>query len=556
MSFKWCCPPDVGGRETRWGIDVNGKRIVRETNLILGGFLLSGAAALIYEVAWTRALSLVLGSTVYALSTMLATFMGGLALGAFLFGKYCDRRTDLLFAFGLCELGIGISGLLSIPIIYRLPALYLFVFQTFHAYATLFFVLQVLLCVLVMLVPTLLMGATFPIVSRRITRSMEEMGTKVGKAYSLNTLGAVAGSLTAGFLLIPELGVGGTVIAAALLNAAIALSMLSLSEQKVLKPLLIALPLLALSAVWAGISEPKAYLINFHTVQRKPIEDVVKNMGKYNVRQVFHEDSAHGEVRAFKTEDGELLLQVGGKLEGTGFGDLPNTLLLAYLPIAMHPKAESFLTIGLGAGITLAAAKDAVDDVDLVEVNPGVINAVRLHGLPEILDGVEIIRSDARNYLLRTGKKYDVISSHPSYPTESMVSNLFTREFFEIALRRLNTHGILCQWLPYGMLKQEGVDMMIKTFGSVFPYTHAWRVDTTRDILLTGSRDFIPFSLKEIASRIKKLSPSNLPVGYSLIMSPSEVHEIVHSTHVPVNTDDQPLLEFKAVNNMLEQAPR
>ena len=92
---------------------------------VLLAFQLSGAAALIYEVTWTRALALVLGSTTYAVSTMLATFMSGLALGAALGGKLADRSDRLLFHFGLCELGIGLTGLVSVPLIYLLPAAYL-----------------------------------------------------------------------------------------------------------------------------------------------------------------------------------------------------------------------------------------------------------------------------------------------------------------------------------------------------------------------------------------------------------------------------------------------
>lgn len=94
---------------------------------LLFAFGLSGASALIYEVTWTRAISLTIGSTTYALSTMLATFMAGLAGGGYIGGRLADRRTDLIRIFGLCEAGIGISGLLTIPVIYALPPLYLLI---------------------------------------------------------------------------------------------------------------------------------------------------------------------------------------------------------------------------------------------------------------------------------------------------------------------------------------------------------------------------------------------------------------------------------------------
>src|SRR5512133_3338039 len=104
---------------------------LREQRILLLGFFLSGASALMYEVIWTRALSLVLGSTVYAMSTMLSTFLGGLAVGSYLGGQFSDRTDNHVVAFGLCELVIGVCGLASIPLIYRLPAVYLAVFRSF-----------------------------------------------------------------------------------------------------------------------------------------------------------------------------------------------------------------------------------------------------------------------------------------------------------------------------------------------------------------------------------------------------------------------------------------
>ena len=186
--------------------------------LLLFLFAVSGTSALIYEVAWTRALSLVVGSTVYALSTMLASFMAGLALGAFIGGKIADKKGNLVLYFGIAEAGIGFFGLLSIPMIYALPPLYFKVYQSFHLNPQIFFIMQFFVSGLIMIIPTTLMGVTFPLISKAITSKLDEMGRMVGDAYSFNTIGAIAGSLTAGFLLIPVLGLKHTVFAAAFLN--------------------------------------------------------------------------------------------------------------------------------------------------------------------------------------------------------------------------------------------------------------------------------------------------------------------------------------------------
>lgn len=163
--------------------------MLKNRALVLLAFGLSGAAALIYEVTWTRAISLVLGSTTYALSTMLSTFMAGLAIGSLIGGRIADRRNNLIELFAFLEAGIGVFGILTIPLIYALPPIYLYIYRAFHLNFTLFLGIQFLLCSAVMLIPTILMGMTFPLVSKAITREMAEMGRKVGNAYSVNTSG-------------------------------------------------------------------------------------------------------------------------------------------------------------------------------------------------------------------------------------------------------------------------------------------------------------------------------------------------------------------------------
>lgn len=527
----------------------------KRTPFILGAFLVSGACALIYEVIWTRALSLVLGSTVYALSTMLSTFMAGLAIGSYLGGKLSDRGKNLLAYFALCELGIGITGLASIPLIYKLPRLYLAIYRNFHLYPTVFFTIQVLLCAAVMLVPTILMGATFPLVSRRITENLNEMGRKVGDAYSLNTVGAVAGSLAVGFYLIPTYGIRGATLFAGVLNLLVAGSMLLVAGKGVRKPLMAALPIFIMAAAWEATAREETLFLNFYGfnegVGGKTTAEIVENDRIWQQFQVFSGEYAEGAVRAFKGGDGSFVLQVGGKVEGTGRRDIANTLLLAYLPIAYHPGPRNFLTIGLGAGLTLSAAKEHIADLHLVEINPGVVDAVARHGQPGLLDNVRVIVNDARNYLMRTDVKYDIISSEPSYPTESSVASLFTRDFYEIAASRLTPDGIYSQWLPAYLLNKADLVMMVKTFATVFPQTTLWKVESSNDLIMVGGRSLRSYPAEEILKKVQRLSMSGFPVNCTLIGTPEQAAEIVRRPDIPVNSDDRPLLEFHAVNTIL-----
>lgn len=523
------------------------------SRLLLGAFALSGAAALIYEVTWTRALSLVIGSTTYALSTMLATFMGGLALGGALGGRLADRGKNLVAAFAACELGIGLAGVLSLPLIYALPRVYLALYQQFHLYPRLFFTLQILLCAAVMVVPTFLMGATFPIVSRAVSRGVEQIGRDVGAAYSLNTVGAVAGSLSAGFLLVPWLGLTGTAMVAGGLNLCVGLTLLLVAGKRA-PGVLGAVLVVGLSALgWVNGSGTTTNFVNYYSAHRlsagQPWSTVMAS--ERELMLLGESDSPEGRVRAFRTPANTLLLQVGGKVEGTNVDDVANTLLLAYLPAASHPKPEHMLVIGLGAGSTLEAAKRAVPEVDVVEIHPGVVDMVRRFGAPGVLDGVDLFRDDARSLLLKTDRRYDLISSEPSYPTEAVVANLFTREYFELAAARLAPGGVYAQWLPYHLLTNRGVTMMVRTFASAFPFTSLWRVPESMDLILVGSRT--PFAVDEvqIRARVEQLNQQRWPLGYELSRSAAEIAVVSGQEDVPLNTDDHPRLEFELARNLL-----
>ncbi len=519
--------------------------------VVYAAFLVSGAAALVYEVVWTRALSLVLGSTTYALSTMLSTFMAGLALGGFLGGKLADRPGNLLYRFGLCELGIGLLGLLSLPLIRSLPAVYLAFYRAFHLQPAVFFTLQVGLCALVMLAPATLMGATFPLVSRAVTGRLEEMGRRVGDAYSFNTAGAVAGSLAAGFLLVPVFGVWGATVTAAALNLTVGLVFVALGGFRRVGAAA-GLLLLYAGAFWFGgfAVDARPSMVSYYTANRyldgRPLAWIdARSAGTHEL--LFQDEYAEGTLAAFRDPQGHLVLQVGGKPEGTGPNDREAAELLARLPLATHPHPGKVLVIGLGAGVTAAAARPLATELTVVEIHPGVVEAVERFGPPAALDGVRVVRDDARNYLLKTEERYDVVASAPSYPTEFMVSNLFTRDFYEIAARRLADGGVYAQWLPYGLLTDDDVTMMAKTFAAVFPHAVLWRVEGRKDLIAVGS--LAPFALPAaaVAERVAEGGRGRLRLSRGV----AEMAALARREDVPWNTDDRPLLEFRLARNLL-----
>ncbi|MYF05245.1 MAG: hypothetical protein F4230_09830, partial [Holophagales bacterium] len=183
--------------------------------LLLSAFFFSGFAALVYEVMFTKGLILFVGGTVYAYSLILTAFLTGMGFGSLLAKRF--RKTDLATLFAYVQLGIGAYGLLFVPILNNLDVAYLAIYNASGGSFGVFHSLLLLLAYLVLLVPTLLMGMTFPVVSRLITRA-GKIGADVGKLFCINTLGGVAGAFVGGFVLLPVIGLERAILVAVALN--------------------------------------------------------------------------------------------------------------------------------------------------------------------------------------------------------------------------------------------------------------------------------------------------------------------------------------------------
>jgi spermidine synthase len=192
-------------------------------------FFVSGACGLIYQVTWTRIMTHVFGTTVYAVSIVLTAFMAGLAIGSYYLGKTGDRSSKPLRLYAWYELGIGVTALVSLFLMDRLVSFYLALNDTIGSQALLFNSVRFLVAALVLLLPTILMGATLPILSRFIITGMKSLGKNLGTLYAVNTFGAVVGSLAAGFFLIRNLGVHNSVYLACVLNLAVGVIAFALS---------------------------------------------------------------------------------------------------------------------------------------------------------------------------------------------------------------------------------------------------------------------------------------------------------------------------------------
>ncbi|MBM2838335.1 MAG: hypothetical protein HW415_960 [Deltaproteobacteria bacterium] len=204
---------------------------LRRLNLILiSAFTISGFCSLAYEVLWTRVLSLVLGSTVYAFTIMLATFLAGIGLGSIAFAPFVDRLKRPVLWFSILEAVIGFFAIASIFLYRELPFIFFNLRELFADRFWLFLLVEFLLASSLMIVPTLSMGAIFPLVNRIYSRgATQSIGKKVGDIYFFNTAGSIFGSAAAGFLIIPMIGVQNGVVLIAGLNILICLALLFIS---------------------------------------------------------------------------------------------------------------------------------------------------------------------------------------------------------------------------------------------------------------------------------------------------------------------------------------
>ncbi|RPJ48256.1 MAG: hypothetical protein EHM19_02250 [Candidatus Latescibacterota bacterium] len=221
-------PAGAGGA----GAVSSGPSIGRGTAaLVLVLFTLSGAAGLVYEIVWTRLLTLVFGNTVYAASTVIASFMGGLAIGSYAFGRLADKRVDTLRLYGLLEAGVGLFALVMPFVLQGLYVVYGGLFRAFGESPAPFFVARFLLSFTLLLVPTILMGATLPVLIRFFAFRRGRLGGEVARLYSLNTWGATVGCFAAGFYLIEKLGVTAANYVAAAVSLSVAVSILLLARR-------------------------------------------------------------------------------------------------------------------------------------------------------------------------------------------------------------------------------------------------------------------------------------------------------------------------------------
>ncbi len=440
-------------------------------------YTLSGFIALGYTVIWLRILSTFTVNTVFSFSISLSTFLLALAVGSGISAWWARRRSTTMMHFAHVEILIGLTAMFTLFILAWTP--------NWGGLETIFpnnllthtLVLEFLLGLLTIFVPTALQGALFPLVTSLYTQeSADAVGKQVGRIATFHTVGAILGALIVGFVAIPLIGLQATAATLSVINLIIGVvaSWLSLthSAQSRLLPqggLALGIALILLL--------PPGYYLGFHQ--------------KSTMQMKFYAEGPETIVAVFDTADqkSKVALVSGRDQVTTDSISLRAFRLLGHLPALLNPEAQSALMLGFGNGIVTGSLNShnltRIDTVDpsadqfkaaelYQQENYNVLHSQALHKFVE----------DERNFLAQTPDSYDIITTDILHPVNANRWLLFTQEFYNSVAIHLTPDGVFMQWLPFDQLSETDYKQIIRTFQTTFPNATLWYTGGSNTFLL------------------------------------------------------------------------
>ena len=498
--------------------------------LVLIFFALSGLASLALEVIWFRMLVLILPATTYAFTTMLATVLGGIAVGSALSMRLLRRDRDWVRTLALLNLATGLAVLASLRILTM-------------AYQSGWMTSSPVQASIVAIFPSaLLMGCAFPIALRVWSGSGDpaspDLAQRVGTAYAINMLGAIAGAVLGGFLLLPWLGSRVSLVLAAglYLLSGLLLATRALRPARLLVPAAIAVT----AAGWLASQQQDLFKVTIG--RRYPHGEVV----------LWREEGVQTTVAVNRAPGGMQVMYLDGLHQANdSFGMVQVHAQIGLFPLAMHPAPRDVLVIGLGGGATAGAvSRHGGVAVDVVELSDSVVRGASrfAHVNNDVLrqPHVRLRVSDGRNYLALTDKRYDVITADIIQPQHAGAGLVYSREYFELARAALKDDGIMLQWI--GHRAKVEYDLIMRTFLEVFPDATLWNGGT----LMVGTRQPLrvsrtAFDRKRQDARTASALDSVGLGSYDALMGAYSGDAAAMRTFVgdgPLLTDDHPRIEY------------
>ena len=424
-----------------------------------------------------------------------------------------------------------------------------------------------LVACIVVLPAAVISGFQFPLLIALLGSGESHVGRQTGWAYAANTAGAIAGSLAGGFGLLPLLSAPG--VWRAVVALLVAVGVLALATAFVRKrgdairavgpaaALILAVLLVALadgpSATWrlssVGVGRSTLDLSS---------KVALKNSARQVRRHVVWEVDGVESSVALLDHDG-LAFSINGKIDGNAREDVPTQVMLGMVAAALHPDPRRALVVGLGTGSSAGwlARVDAIDRVDVVELEPAILDVARQCSLvnEDALDNPKLAVhvADAREVLLTTPDTYDLIISEPSNPYRAGIASLYTCEFYESVAARLNPNGSFSQWVQAYEVDSQTVCTIYATLASVFAYVTTWQTDT-QDLLLVCTQEEPVISVAALRERLarepfraalaKAWRVTDLEGFLSRHVARPALAQAVAGRAARLNTDDRTLVEY------------
>ncbi|MCG8449834.1 MAG: fused MFS/spermidine synthase [Pirellulales bacterium] len=508
---------------------------------------LSGFGSLTLEVVYFRILSYHSEGSVYSFSLMLVFMLAFLALAAVWVARNLDQQDAWRFL-AWTQLA-AVAVLLVTPLVFQaLP--FLAGYDPEDQFGER--MLRYAITSVIILGPSmLLIGVVLPCTWKIASTDLAQTGKVVGLLTGVNTLSAVVGSLIAGFIFLPRLGLGRTSLLVACVYGGIAILSLVRGYRGVRRWLGCA-ACLAIIVVW--------FLLGGWSLQLLGIEKGLK--------LVSYHDGPDATVTVFERKDGHRVLKVNHDYILGSSAGADREVRQGRLPLLLHPHPERVAFVGVATGMTVSGALDfPVQRVAAVELLPGVADTLPLFAKWNQSVGddprVEIVVEDGRNFLAGTDELFDVIISDLFVPWHAGTGDLYSVQHFQTAKARLAPGGIFSQCLPGYQLSIEELRTVTASFLKVFPNSVLWRNDYNINhpiLCLSGYKDQLALDAESVRKHAQNLKESPAisakflddPTGLPLLFvcGPQELAEWCDGASL--NTDDYPIIEFSTPRSFFQ----